>query len=135
MREFPPSTLPGVLIALVRQGRLLLVQRGKDPDRGKWGLPGGMIEAGETVIQAAHRELAEETALRAAGGRVIDQFELRSQGGRYHYNLTVVQVDWQGGEAMAGSDAAALGWFTLPEMAALPQSRQLARIAALVLGT
>ena len=134
MREFPAQALPGVLAAIVQDGRLLLVQRAKAPDQGKWGLPGGMVEAGETVTQAAIREAWEETSVQAGGGPIIDQFEIRTPDGKYHYDLSVVLLNWQSGTALAGSDAASVGWYSLSEMADLPQSQQLPRIARLVLG-
>lgn len=134
MREFPAQALPGVLAAIVQDGRLLLVQRAKEPDQGKWGLPGGMVETGETLPQAAIREVWEETSVQAGGGQIIDQFELKTPDGRYHYALSVVVLNWQSGTGQAGSDAAAVGWFTLAEMADLPQSQQLSRIARLLLG-
>lgn len=132
-REFPSAPLPGVLCAVVSNRQLLLIQRANEPDKGKWGLPGGMVEAGETLAQAAIRELFEETSLIASGGEVIDQFDLCSQNGRFHYALSVVRLDWLSGSPVAGSDAANVGWFSVQDIANLPCSQQLPRIAALVL--
>lgn len=114
-RSYPDHPLPGVLALLERDDTLLLVLRAHEPDRGKWGFPGGLIELGETVAEAALRELQEETGLIAEAGPVIDVFDVidRDEAGRvrYHFVLNVVRCHWRGGEAVAGDDAAAIGWF------------------------
>jgi ADP-ribose pyrophosphatase YjhB (NUDIX family) len=120
------------LAAVVRDGRLLLVQRAKDPDKGLWGLPGGMIEEGETPEVAAVRELAEETGVDADGAIVIDRFEIGEAGARFHFQLSVVLLRWMSGEGLADSDAMAVGWFGPDEINGLPCSRTLPRVAALV---
>ncbi len=122
-----------MLALVVKDGKILLVKRAKDPDKDKWGLPGGMVEAGETLEQAAMRELLEETQVEANGGRVIDRFEIRSQNGRFHYALSVVLLQWRQGAGQAGSDAAAIGWFGPDEIANLPYSSQLPRLVKLAL--
>jgi len=114
-RSYPDHPLPGVLALLERGDALLMVLRAHEPDRGKWGFPGGLIELGETVAEAALRELQEETGLVAEAGPVIDVFDVidRDDSGRvrYHFVLNVVRCRWLGGEAVAGDDAAATGWF------------------------
>src|SRR5579859_1921705 len=70
-RDYPSLPMVG-LLAIVRRGdRFLLVRRAKEPNRGRWGFPGGVQELGETVVDGARRELAEETGLIAGGGRAI----------------------------------------------------------------
>ncbi|CCG40284.1 NUDIX hydrolase [Magnetospirillum molischianum] len=119
-RSYPDHPLPGVLALLERDGRFLMVLRAHEPDRGKWGFPGGLIELGETVIDAALRELREETGLVATAGPVIDVFDVidRNEAGRvrYHFVLNVVRCSWQGGEAVAGDDAAAIAWIDRAEL-------------------
>jgi ADP-ribose pyrophosphatase YjhB (NUDIX family) len=132
-REFPSAPLPGVLAMVVKDGKILLVKRAKDPDKDKWGLPGGMIEEGETPELAAMRELFEETAVVADAGWVIDRFEVRTQNGRFHYALAVVALEWRQGTGMAGSDAADVGWFDYAEILQLPHSPNLPRLAKLAL--
>ncbi len=137
MREYPAHPLPGVLAMVVRDGRVLLVQRGREPDRGKWGFPGGLVEVGETAPEAALRELAEETGLAAAAGPVLDVFDVvtRDEAGRvrYHFLLAAVACTWLAGDGAAADDAAALGWFTPAEIAGLPASGHLARLVELVM--
>jgi 8-oxo-dGTP diphosphatase len=139
-REYPTHPLPGVLALVERDGRLLMVRRAKEPDRGKWGFPGGLVELGETVAEAALRELAEETGLIAAALGVVDVFEVISpdQQGRirYHYVLNVVRCAASEGEPVAADDAEAAGWFTLGEIEGgeLPVSVNAPRLARMVLG-
>lgn len=132
-REYPERPLPAVLAIVPRDGRVLLVQRGRDPDRGKWGFPGGLIEPGETVPVAALRELAEETGVAAVAGAVVEVIDVVTPDAegraRYHFRLTAVRCRWVSGDGAAGDDAAALGWFTPDEIAALPCSRNVERLA------
>jgi 8-oxo-dGTP diphosphatase len=139
-REYPIHPLPGVLALVERQSRLLMVRRAKEPDRGKWGFPGGLVELGETVMAAALRELAEETGLVAEAKGVVDVFEVISPDGegriRYHYVLNVVRCHCAQGDPVAADDAEAAGWFTLAEIEGgeLPVSINAPRLARMVLG-
>ena len=123
-RDYPTQPVIGIL-ALVRRGdRFLLVRRARPPNQGRWALPGGVQELGETVVEAALRELAEETGVRGASPRIftaLDAIE-RDQDGRirYHYTLVVVLFDWLSGEGEAADDAEALGWFRLQDIETLP---------------
>jgi len=116
----------GVSVCVVRDGRALLVQRGREPLRGLWSLPGGRIEWGETLHQAALRELAEETAIEADIRMLLDSVEVidRNRSGSviYHHVLTSFGAVWVSGEARAGSDAAAVRWVDAAGLAALPMT-------------
>ena len=123
-RTYP--TLPMVgLLAIVRRGdRFLLVRRAKEPNKDRWGFPGGIQELGETVVDGARRELAEETGLAAAGGQAVSTLDAidRDAAGRirYHYTLIVVLMQDVTGEPVAGDDAAEVGWFDLADLDTLP---------------
>lgn len=105
---------PGVSAAVFRNGKVLLVQRGKLPLRGVWSLPGGHIEQGERALAAAHRELAEETGVEADLRGVADAVDviLHHDDGslRAHYVLTAFYGVWLSGEPVAASDVMEARW-------------------------
>ncbi len=101
--EKPPIRAVGAIITR-DDGRVLLIQRGNEPGRGLWSLPGGRVEPGETDPVAVAREVLEETGLEVAVGELAG----RVRRGRYDiadYFATVVR-----GELAAGSDALDARW-------------------------
>jgi ADP-ribose pyrophosphatase YjhB (NUDIX family) len=133
-RDYPSRPLVGVLALVRRDDRFLLVRRAKPPNQGRWGCPGGVQELGETVIEAAQRELAEETGVDAATPRILTALDAIERDGdgrvQYHYTLIVVLFDWRSGEGEAADDAEALGWFRLEDIESLPA---LPAVGALIL--
>jgi 8-oxo-dGTP diphosphatase len=113
--------------AIVRDGagRLLLIKRGHDPDAGKWSLPGGRIEPGETDAQALVREMREETGLTVLPGPLLGAVERPGPGGSIidirDYAATVT-----GGTLAAGDDAADARWVTAADVPRLPLTSGLA---------
>lgn len=95
--------------------RLLLVRRGQPPRLGEWSIPGGRVEAGETVREALVREVTEETGLSIEVAALIDVVDLidRDREGALtcHYALVDFSAHWRSGEAHPASDVAACGWF------------------------
>jgi len=132
-REYPEAPIAGVGVAVRRDDKVLLVQRGLEPGRGRWAFPGGVIELGETLPEAAHRELAEECGIQARLGEMleaVDRIERDETGRvRYHYVVVVFRGEYVGGEAQPASDAMAARWVTADELAALDMSP---RVKALV---
>jgi 8-oxo-dGTP diphosphatase len=132
-REYPEAPITGVGVAVRRGDHVLLVQRGLEPGRGKWALPGGVVELGETLPEAARRELAEECGLQATLGEMleaVDRIERDAAGRvRYHYVVVVFLGEYAGGEVQPASDAMAARWVTADELAALDM---LPRVKALV---
>jgi len=113
---------PGASAAVFRGPQVLLVERAKAPFAGKWSLPGGDIEPGESAREAARRELAEETGIDAELVGLADVAEvIIRDGGKLvaHHVIAVFYGRWLSGEARAGSDAAAVRWVPLEELGAL----------------
>lgn len=109
-----PHPISGVSVVVVRHGQVLLVKRGNPRAFGLWSLPGGKVELGEEVRQAALRELTEETGIDAKITGLLDCVDIinRTQGGEVesHFILNVFQARWLGGEAEAGDDATDVLW-------------------------
>ena len=100
----PRPTVAVGVVARDADGRLLLVLRGQAPNRGRWSLPGGRLEAGETMAQAAARELREETGLEATIGEVAGVVE--RIGADHHYVIVDLWADLAAGrDPVAASDA------------------------------
>jgi ADP-ribose pyrophosphatase YjhB (NUDIX family) len=91
-------------------GRVLLIQRRFEPLAGRWSLPGGVLEVGETMAEGLAREMREETGLDVTVGPVVEVFDriTRDEHGRtrYHYVLVDFLCTARGGHPVAGSDVA-----------------------------
>jgi 8-oxo-dGTP diphosphatase len=126
-REYPEHPLIGVGAVIVRHGRALLIRRGQAPLVGEWSLPGGVLECGETLREAAIREAKEETGLTVEVGEMLGVYErvIRSDDGRvrYHYVMIDFLCRPVSGEPKAGSDATQVGWFCAEDLAALGMTR------------
>jgi 8-oxo-dGTP diphosphatase len=98
----------GVGAVVIHEDRVLLIRRGKEPMRGRWLIPGGTVELGETLQEALVREVAEETGLRVEPRDVVLVFDrIHRDGGRvsYHYVIVDYACDYVSGTLRAGSDA------------------------------
>ena len=122
-REYPENPLVGVGAVIVGGQRVLLIRRGQPPLLGEWSLPGGVLECGETLREAAVREAREETGLVVETVDMLGVYErvIRSDDGRvrYHYVLIDFLCRAVAGDLKAGSDAADVRWFTRDELPAL----------------
>lgn len=122
-RTFPARPFVGASIAVIRDGRVLLAARANEPMRGVWTLPGGLVEAGETLAEAALRELSEEVGLTAEVVGVLSPTEIIMRDGegraRHHYVVHPHAALWRGGEAVAGPEALGVRWASLAEIAGL----------------
>ncbi len=119
-REFPEHPLIGVGSIVIQDSRVLLVKRAHPPIQGQWSIPGGVLEVGELVREAAVREAREETGLIVEPGELLGVFDrvLRDpeQRVQYHYVLIDFLCRPVGGELRAASDAEEVRWFTLQDL-------------------
>ena len=120
MRDIHTFPRLGASACVWREGRVLIVQRGKPPLVGVWSLPGGSVEPGETAKAAAARELAEETGVRAELSQLVDLVDIirRSDDGEiaFHYAIACYTGHWISGEPEAASDAQAARFVEMSEL-------------------
>lgn len=111
-----PATAPvlAASVAVFRDGKVLLATRTKPPAEGVWTLPGGRVEPGETLEEAALRELEEEVGVRAeivGFNRHVEVIEHEADGAlKHHFVIASFAGRWRGGEAAAGPEAGAVMW-------------------------
>ncbi len=122
-REFPEQPLVGIGAVIIESSRVVLVKRAHPPIAGQWSIPGGALEVGELVREAAVREAREETGLIVETGELLGVFDrvLRDAASRvqYHYVLIDFLCRPAGGRLLAASDAAEVRWFTREQLPAL----------------
>lgn len=113
-RRYPKHPLIGVGAIILRRDRVLLAQRGNEPLKGWWSLPGGLLETGESLAQGVCREVREETGLEVRPLGIFQVFEriMRDASGapEYHYVLMDYRCRVTGGTLQAGDDACAAEW-------------------------
>jgi len=112
-REFPLTPLVGVGAVVVENERVLLIRRGQEPLKGKWSLPGGMLELGESLKDGVIREVMEETGLAVEPVELIELLHrVHREDGRvrYHYVIADYLCRVLGGSLQAGSDADSVRW-------------------------
>ncbi|MXN66037.1 NUDIX domain-containing protein [Stappia sp. GBMRC 2046] len=114
----------GVSVLCLRDAEILLVKRGKEPYFGHWSLPGGLVEFGERLADAASRELLEETSvtalLEAEPVETFDIIQKQEDGvAAAHFVLAVFRGTYENGEARAGDDAAEVAWVGMRDLETL----------------
>jgi len=119
-RLYPDGPIVGVGAVIIENGKILLEKRGNDPGRGKWSIPGGIVELGESPEQTVIREVQEETGLVVDAPELIDVVSpvTLDEGGKVKYHFVIVDylVKLKGGTARAASDAAKLEWVPFEEV-------------------
>ena len=119
-RLYPNKPIVGVGAVLVCNGKVLLVRRSGEPGRGKWSIPGGLVELGERIEQTLMREVEEECSLKIGNPKLIDvvnNITLDEKGKiRYHFVIVDYFARVEGGKLKAGEDAAEVRWVPLREV-------------------
>lgn len=136
-RHYPTRPFLAASVAVFREGRVLLAQRATGAGIGLWSLPGGMVESGERLEDAALRELGEETGVRAELIGFVDHVQLiqHDEDGRVrsHATIAVYAARWQSGEGEASAEASAILWadpLALPDLPMTPGLKPIITAAA-----
>lgn len=113
-REYPENPIIGIGALIIQDGCVVLVERGREPLKGYWSLPGGALEVGETIEEGLRREVLEETGLQVRSTGLVEVFEriMREPDGRvrYHYVLLDYLCRAAGGVLCAADDCARAEW-------------------------
>ncbi len=119
-REYPARPIVGVSVLVFKDGKILLVRRGHEPRKGRWSLPGGVVELGETIRDAAIREIREECHIEIEIVKILDVLDriFRDANGRaqYHYVLVALLARYKSGELRADSDIEAAEWVDVSKL-------------------
>lgn len=119
-REYPERPFVGVGVVVLRGNEVLLIQRGKAPNKGQWSIPGGKQRLGETIVQTVHRELLEETRVKIKQPALLDVVDVIMPDDKgeiqYHYTLVDYQAEWLSGECRSGDDVDAVKWVHFDEL-------------------
>jgi len=134
-REYPDAPLVGVGAIIIERDRVVLVKRAHPPLAGTWSIPGGVLEMGETIRQAAAREALEETGIAVEVGELLGVYDriLRDadERTRYHYVLIDFLCRRIAGQLQAAGDAAEARWFTRGELGQLSLAEDTAEVIKL----
>jgi ADP-ribose pyrophosphatase YjhB (NUDIX family) len=131
-REYPASPLVGVGAIIIENSRVVLVKRGHAPLQGEWSIPGGVLEVGEMLREAAVREAREETGLTVETQDLLGVFDrvLRDPEGKtlYHYVLIDFLCRRVSGGLKGADDAEEARWFTQEEVAQVTLAKDTAEV-------
>ena len=132
-REYPAGPVVAVGVIIQDGPRLVLVERDKEPSRGFWTFPGGAVELGESLHEAARREAWEETNLQVEIGQVATVIDhiVRDEADRvqYHYVIVDYMARPVGGALRSGTDVRDARWFGLEDLEALPMTEKAGQLA------
>ena len=132
-RLYPTRPILAASVAVFRQGRVLIARRARAPLLGLYSLPGGVVELGETLREAALRELKEEVGLDAEVIGFLDHVEpIAHEGGRVrtHYVIAAFVARWRAGEARIGAEVDDFAWIEPETIGEWPTTPELPRLIA-----
>ncbi len=133
-RLYPARPFLAVSAAILRGGKVLVVRRARKPALGVYTMPGGVVEAGETLTEAVTREVMEETAMTIAPVTLVGHREaiIRDPGGRVerHFVILCFASRWLAGEPVLNEELDDARWITLDELEGLKTTEGLAEIVA-----
>lgn len=113
-REYPARPIVAVGTIVVRDGCVLLARRGKPPGLGKWSVPGGAVDAGEALEDAARREIREECGIEVELTDTIEVIQRitrdETQRARFHYVIVDYVARWKAGEPQPSPEASEVRW-------------------------
>lgn len=119
-REYFGAPLVGVGALIVQEGKVALIRRANEPSRGQWSIPGGLVNLGESLLDAVSREAFEETGLIVRPTFLVELvdriFHDESGAIRYHYVLADYWCEIRGGALAASSDASDAAWVDLKDL-------------------
>ncbi|MEM3622932.1 MAG: NUDIX hydrolase [Candidatus Bathyarchaeia archaeon] len=119
-RLYPKQPVVGVGAVIIQNGKILLEKRKNEPGKGKWSIPGGLVELGESALQTVVREVREETGLEVEKPELIDVVDniVRDEDGEIKYHFIIIDyfAKLKGGKLKALSDAEELKWVPLDEV-------------------
>ncbi len=122
-REYPERPIASVAACVFKGNRVLVIKRANQPSQGLWSVPGGMVELGETIQDAAKRELNEECGIEIEVDKVFhaENLIVPDDRGRiqFHYVVTYLVAYYVSGEVRPGSDALDVHWATRQELSNL----------------
>lgn len=137
-RLYPERPIPAVASTVLKGNLVLLAQRGNEPSKGRWGIPGGVVEVGETLEEAVVREVLEETGVVCRPVRlltVFDSVDLDGEGmPRYHYVLFEYLCEYVSGEVVPGSDCPDARWVSLDDLDSVDIMENTKRFIVNILG-
>lgn len=123
-KDYPDHPVMAVGAVVFRLGHVLMVQRRDPPSAGLWAIPGGSLRLGETLQQAAEREIHEETGIRIRAGRpihIVDVIDRDASGRvRYHYVITDLEAEYLAGDPHPADDALRAAWLSPEQIRDLP---------------
>ena len=131
-REYPDRPMVGVGAIVIKDGKVLLVKRGIAPSKGLWAIPGGSVELGETLQEAAEREIMEETGLASRAVKLVYTFDFieRDDSGkiRFHFTIVDIMADYISGTPKGADDALEARWVSPEELKELPMSKNTLKV-------